>query len=388
LITGNASTADTLLKEDYILVAPLADFSADRRVIAAGDSVNFQDLSYAAGSINSYQWSFPGGSPSSSSLPVPPAVSYNATGVYDVSLTIQAGSATHTLSKSGYISVFYDCDTLFTHNGKTWSVDSAILPGFTYLPQDLDGLTPYFAGAPYYHTSGWIVFNDGNINPQDTNYFLGAASFFSPPGIANNWLSFGPFPVWPEGIQISWKHYFYANNKRDGYEVLWSQIGPVYPQFTDPPLIVFGDNDPLTDGDTAWTTHSLSFAGSPAGPYFIWLAFHHFANNQFYLFLDDIQVVRCTSDPVDVQEGSPESGLRVWPNPANHNINIQRNPDLQMPALWLAIYSTDGRKLDSFKIPEGQFGITADVSHLPQGLYILRPEGQGYAFRHKMVISR
>lgn len=388
LVAGNGTTSDTLLKENYILVAPLAEFSADRRVIAAGDSVSFTDLSYAVGSITSYQWSFPGGSPSSSTLPVPPSVMYTSPGVYDVSLSIQAGSATHTLSKPGYISVYYDCDTLFDHNGKTWSVDSAILPGFTYLPQDLDGLTPYFAGAPYFHTSGWIVFNDGNINPQDTNYFLGAASFFSPPGIANNWLSFGPFPVWPEGIQISWKHYFYANNKRDGYEVLWSHIGPVYPQFTEPPLLVFGDNDPLTDGDTAWTTHSLSFTGSPVGPHFIWLAFRHFANNQFYLFLDDIQVVRCTSGPVGVQEIAPGPELRAWPNPANNILYIHRSPDLQMPELRLAIYSTDGRKLDSFKIPEGQNGITADVSRLPQGMYILQTEGQGSIRRQKVIISR
>jgi len=315
LIAGDGNgNFDTLLKPQYITVTPLPSFMASTNVIEAGMQVDFTNLSLSKYPIISYLWSFPGGVPASSTQADPAGIVYPTAGQFDVTLSITTAAGSHSLLESHFIKVYQSCDTLFDHNGKTWSADTSIASGFAFVPEDLDQLIPYFAGAPYYHHSSWNVFNDGNIHPSDTNFFLGAASFFTPPGQANNWLSFGPFPAGGNGWHFSWRHYYWNNDKRDGYAVYASPSGTGHQQFTQTPLRVFGDNDPATDGDTLWRNHSIFLPDSLAGPNGIHLAFHHFANNQFYLFLDDIRVIRCSGLPVETIAVPEPEHLRLYPS--------------------------------------------------------------------------
>lgn len=78
------------------------DFSADNTMICEGDAVNFTDLS-DPGTMN-WSWSFPGGSPASST-DQNPSVVYAAPGVYTVTLSGDNGLETDTESKTGYITV-------------------------------------------------------------------------------------------------------------------------------------------------------------------------------------------------------------------------------------------------------------------------------------------
>ena len=80
-----------------------AAFSSQKTVICSGENVNFTDQS--TGSPTSWNWSFPGGTPLSYSGQFPPPVFYNATGAYDVSLTVSDGINTDTEIKPGYIKV-------------------------------------------------------------------------------------------------------------------------------------------------------------------------------------------------------------------------------------------------------------------------------------------
>ncbi|MBI5218770.1 MAG: S8 family serine peptidase [Bacteroidia bacterium] len=81
---------------------PVANFDANPKFICTGHQINFTDLSL--NSPTSYLWTFPGGSPSSSSSQNP-VVSYNTSGTYNVSLSVTNSLITHTLSKSQYINV-------------------------------------------------------------------------------------------------------------------------------------------------------------------------------------------------------------------------------------------------------------------------------------------
>ena len=65
-----------------------------------GQAVQFSDIS--VGSPTSWLWSFPGGTPSTSTLQNPTVV-YNAAGVFQVSLTVTAGASNNTITKNNYI---------------------------------------------------------------------------------------------------------------------------------------------------------------------------------------------------------------------------------------------------------------------------------------------
>jgi PKD repeat protein len=87
--------------------SPVADFSADTTAIAEGQSVSFTDLS--ANDPTDWSWSFPGGTPSSSTLPNP-SIIYEEAGTYGVALTVSNAAGSDTEEKSGYISVFPDLE--------------------------------------------------------------------------------------------------------------------------------------------------------------------------------------------------------------------------------------------------------------------------------------
>jgi len=84
-------------------IAPTAGFVVSDTTICEGGMVNFTDLS--AGPPTSWQWSFPGGTPSSSAQQNPSNIQYSAPGVYDVTLSVTNQVGTSTLSKTGYVVV-------------------------------------------------------------------------------------------------------------------------------------------------------------------------------------------------------------------------------------------------------------------------------------------
>ena len=79
-----------------------AQFEADIRVVCAGETVTFDDQSYH--NITSRDWTFTGGTPSSST-DAQPAIVYNTPGVYSVSLSASDGSNTVSSTKNNYIVV-------------------------------------------------------------------------------------------------------------------------------------------------------------------------------------------------------------------------------------------------------------------------------------------
>ncbi|MBW8050960.1 MAG: PKD domain-containing protein [Cytophagales bacterium] len=81
---------------------PVADFNANLTNINQGDIVSFTDIS--TNITTSWSWSFPGGTPVSSSLQNP-TVTYNTPGTYDVTLTVNNNYGSNTLTKPGYITV-------------------------------------------------------------------------------------------------------------------------------------------------------------------------------------------------------------------------------------------------------------------------------------------
>jgi serine protease len=82
---------------------PIADFIATNRTLSAGGITSFLDRS--AYGPNSWSWSFPGGTPSSSNLQNPTNIVYNTPGTYSVTLTVTNAFGSNSVTKTGYITV-------------------------------------------------------------------------------------------------------------------------------------------------------------------------------------------------------------------------------------------------------------------------------------------
>lgn len=80
-----------------------ANFEASEIAISAGCKVDFTDLTF--GVPSSWEWSFEGGEPATSTEENPSGITYNTAGTYSVTLTVTNALGTNTLEKEDYIVV-------------------------------------------------------------------------------------------------------------------------------------------------------------------------------------------------------------------------------------------------------------------------------------------
>ncbi len=105
LYVENVAGTSTKMKENYITVgvAPEAGFSATPLNLYAGETVNFTDES--TGDPDTWEWSFEGGTPATSTEQSPSGILYSTAGVYDVTLIVTNTFGTDTLTMTEYIDV-------------------------------------------------------------------------------------------------------------------------------------------------------------------------------------------------------------------------------------------------------------------------------------------
>ncbi|MFV8346312.1 discoidin domain-containing protein [Flavobacterium sp. ZB4P13] len=80
----------------------ISAFTANKTLIMPNGSINFTDKS--AGNPTSWSWSFPGGTPSTSTAQNP-TVTYSTEGIYPVTLSVTSASGTDIVTKNSYINV-------------------------------------------------------------------------------------------------------------------------------------------------------------------------------------------------------------------------------------------------------------------------------------------
>lgn len=83
---------------------PTPNFQASQNQICSSDCINFTDLSVGT-NVNAWTWSFPGGTPATSSVQDPLNICYATPGSYDVSLTVTDDNGTSVLTMPSFIVV-------------------------------------------------------------------------------------------------------------------------------------------------------------------------------------------------------------------------------------------------------------------------------------------
>ncbi|MBK8846559.1 MAG: T9SS type A sorting domain-containing protein [Bacteroidetes bacterium] len=141
LIVTNAVGSDTLLLPSYITVnpcfAPVVNIAATDTFLCEKSCIDFFDLS--TNSPTSWQWTFTGASPPSSTLQNPTNVCFNLYGTYDVTLVASNASGTGNTTFTQFITVFENPaapsvtqvgNTLFSSPAMNyqWYLNSNIIP--------------------------------------------------------------------------------------------------------------------------------------------------------------------------------------------------------------------------------------------------------------------
>ena len=104
---------------------PIADFYGTPTTIFSVQCVNFYDQSL--NSPTSWNWSFPGGTPSSSAFQNPSGITYNTPGTYDVTLIACNAYGCDTMTKTNYITVLSAPTCAPVTNVDTFPIDTPVL---------------------------------------------------------------------------------------------------------------------------------------------------------------------------------------------------------------------------------------------------------------------
>jgi PKD repeat protein len=101
--TGTAYGADVAFSTLCEVIAPLPDFAANKVNISVGESVNFFDSTKFC--PESWNWTFNGGIPATSTLQNPTGITFNFAGDYTICLTATNQWGQQTTCKAAYIHV-------------------------------------------------------------------------------------------------------------------------------------------------------------------------------------------------------------------------------------------------------------------------------------------
>ncbi|PLW98711.1 MAG: hypothetical protein C0593_04880 [Marinilabiliales bacterium] len=115
LTVTNEYGSDTELKVGYITVlgTPQPDFIVDTAKTLPGGSIQFTDVTQ--GEIDTWNWTFEGGNPSTSTQQNP-LVSYETPGMYDVTLEVSGSTGAGDTTKVDFITVVNPADAQFSAN--------------------------------------------------------------------------------------------------------------------------------------------------------------------------------------------------------------------------------------------------------------------------------
>lgn len=210
---------------------------------------------------------------------------------------------------------------------------------FDVKSEDLDFLTPYNNGAPmawglFYSTDATV---NGNGQPTadnfyfpwedpstDSAFFIGATSWFNPPGTANNWFILGPITLGQNNV-VKW--YDRTNPAyRDGYKVhviLASNASPTVTglDFTTPAIFTKTDAfpSPTYATDTTWQPRTANIPSIFNGQR-VYVAFNHNANDMDVLYLDELVIAASPSSVNNVKSEGVK--LNAFPNPASNVVTF------------------------------------------------------------------
>lgn len=331
-----------------------AKFTANRRVICAGETVTFTDVSYNG--VNQRQWTFEGGDILNSKDSIVQVV-YNNSGKYNVSLSSGDGITTLNTSESDYVIVMEN-------------------------PGSVTGLNESFEVVNLIDAR-WVVENDDMpINWERINYgFESDHSFYINNFDGNKGLNYAFHSIPIDASSMSQLKIFFdysfaktTSNNSDLLKVqisndcgiTWatrrtlsanSSLNTMTDTITDPFF-------PMIDENWAEEEVTVSTAIYLVNNLMVRFLFESDKGNN--VFIDNIRI--SSTETVGLNDNSKDN-LKLYPNPSNDKLNIALTEDYTNGRL--EICDVFGKLIKSVKL-NGELSQSIQVDDIAEGQYNVR----------------
>jgi len=392
LTITKATDTDTETKNNYITVGdvpPVADFVGNPLSVLVGGTVNFTDLS--AGAPTSWQWTFDGGSPGTSTTQNPTNITYSTAGDYTVKLKVSNATGSDSITKVNYI-----------HVGNTPPPDKPCDTGLMPFPG-----TPVLYSINYAnHVKGYISGTNGYSDKVKANFYVASAPYSKLYGAL---FKFGfakrlstansnvIFAIWDNTGPSGKPGTIIATDTLLLSDVIACTISHkyVFVDFSSHPVIssgyYLGVYIPNAIGD------SLALLTNKNNETFPGIAWEQWRNDSWYNYADSsswkknvghvIHPIMCRAD-MNVEQYEKDDEFIIYPNPASTSLNIAF---LSTPKefLRISLYNLMGQKVASYNF-EGysKDALNIDISNCRNGIYILNIESKDKFVSKKISILK
>jgi PKD repeat protein len=357
--------------------APKANFTSNKQIVCINQPVSYTDISNIS-APTSWSWTFPGGSPATSSVQNP-TVSYSAPGTYSVLLTATNANGSTSESKVNYISVVSAPQTASLQEG----FESSAIPNTTWSVRNMASL-----GTNWQQTS--VAAASGSKSAKvDQSIDAGTSvELYSPA------YNFAAMP----GVALSFK---WAGSERDASTTASSDVLNV--QFS-------------TDCGTTWTPRlsrtikagAVGVSASQAGNFVpnssqfyqdnvplagltsatnVMFKFRFTAeigsSNHFYI--DDINLTSATG----IAEIPLVSNILIFPNPASDLVTVDfdlvdnKNVSVEMKDVLGRVVKTG----DAKPLQAGHHQMSIALGDIAKGIYFISVRSNAQVVTQKLVIE-
>ncbi len=391
-ITGTASQRDSLWTPTNLqntgisLPAVLckADFQSSNttNTVCQGSSLTFTDLSWN-GVPTGRTWSFPGGTPSTSTVQSP-VIQYTSAGTYDVALTVTNSSGTVSATKTAYVTVNASTGTYanaFYSEGfegaaipnTSWRINNKVPDGNTWIQTSVAAATGTNS-VRIVNDSSYDRYIDELVGPSvDMTKIIGANPTLTYK-VANAQKA-------STGLGSADKLQVYVSTNCGLTWVLRQTL-------TGAALSTAGVNATWSQPASAseWVTKTTSLSGYTSQTNFYFM-FRFTSNGGNNVYLDDINISGTTGIKEEI---ASNLDFNVYPNPAEENAIIAFTL-LDKQKVNIKMYDVLGRVVSSvfegnLNAGEHQYPITAKSS-LSSGVYFIKLRVGGESFTKKLIIK-
>jgi PKD repeat protein len=368
--------------------SPVADFEANKTQNCAGNTFTFTSNSQTGSSGGSISWSFPGGTPATSTA-TSQVVTYSAPGTYTVTLTATNAVGTNTMTKNSYVTVVNGA------GGQTvpYLIDfeSGIPSNVTVVNKNAGSIT-------------WVSNTATGGNSTSKSIYINGASTAATAGHID-WFETPIFDFSStSGVGMSW-YYAYAKKvsaQVDSFKVQYStDCGGTWSNVLGVPAInTMATNSGGTSSSSfvptaaQWKLTNIAsallnaVANKPSVKfrfYFKSDANHSGSNN---IYIDQINITGNIATAITDLEKS--LGLLVYPNPTNGSATIDMNL-ADNETVKISVVDLVGRVLEeTTKTSTSAGNVTYTVNKsgsLAKGVYIINVEVNNQRISKKLIIE-
>jgi PKD repeat protein len=371
LTSTGVSTPAVLCKSDF-------KSSVTTNSVCQGDSLTFTDLAWN-GNPTSWNWTFPGGTPSTSTDSVP-SIHYNTPGLYDVTLTVGNASGSVTTTKPNFVTVNSNTAT-FTGAAMYEGFENITIPNSDWLVHNFSPGGNTWTRTSAASTTGSYSVMINNLSTYGTyiDELVGPSVDMTTIVGSSPTLNFKVAYAQRTSTSADKLQIYVSTN----CGLSWSLRKTILAAALSTGGVVTGNFVP---NSTQWSYQTANLVGyvSQTNLYYMFRFTSDGGNN---IYIDDINI---NGVMTGIDELANSIDFNIYPNPIDENTVIAFNL-LEKQDITIKVMDVLGREITTVfdgNLNEGEHHYAiGQNSDLSAGIYFVKVTANGRSFSKKMIVK-